>query len=189
MVQYDPAVSVTCKQGIELFHRIRIAVHVECKKTAIFRSQTIEEADRRRICRSFAPEPFSGVRPFIIDKDFANALDAARLEIFLHGCIKLLDTGIFVIQHRCHAFVLVDDIQFRLSGEGDIGYVDAARHMARRLGAGAELVEPTTSRNAGLKFRPFRYTSLDTSRVTSQFGIDPPNAFDVIDDVFGLPIP
>ncbi len=78
---------------------------------------------------------------------------------------------------------------YQLSGDGDIGYVDAARHMARRLGAGAELVEPTTSRNGGLKFHPFRYTSLDTSRVTSQFGIDPPNAFDVIDDVFGLPIP
>src|SRR5262245_2282348 len=74
---------------------------------------------------------------------------------------------------------------FQLSGEEDISYADAARHLARRLGIPANRVKGTLAVNSGVtedELTP--YTSLDTSRLSTLIGYRPLPPRKVIDDVF-----
>ena len=75
---------------------------------------------------------------------------------------------------------------FQLSGEEDISYADAARHLARRLNRSGERVKGTLAVDNGVpEDEVTPYTSLDTSRLRVQFGYRPLPPRKVIDDVFG----
>jgi dTDP-4-dehydrorhamnose reductase len=69
----------------------------------------------------------------------------------------------------------------QVSGAQDITYVQAAHHLADRAGAGPDLVQPTTSREKGLAFAPPRHTTLDTMRLRTELGLEPPNAWSTLD--------
>ena len=76
---------------------------------------------------------------------------------------------------------------YQVSGSDDIAYADAARHLALRLGAVADLVE--TARAADHDIPPeeiLAHTSLDTSRLSALTGFRPPSPFAVLDSVFAL---
>lgn len=76
---------------------------------------------------------------------------------------------------------------FQYTGTRDISYLEAARHIARQLGAAAELVRPASAAERGIPAaeRP-RHTSLDGSRLVAELGIAPPDPEDVLDRVFAL---
>lgn len=71
---------------------------------------------------------------------------------------------------------------FQISAAWDIGYADAAFHLAARLGAHPDLVRPCRSDEAGvlLVANP-RYTSLDTGRLEHGCGIATPSPFDALE--------
>jgi dTDP-4-dehydrorhamnose reductase len=75
----------------------------------------------------------------------------------------------------------------QVSGPRDVSYEDAARHFARRLGADSVLVQATeTPRDKDTPETPPRHTTMDTRRLAEEFGINISDAFDVLDDVYGL---
>jgi dTDP-4-dehydrorhamnose reductase len=75
---------------------------------------------------------------------------------------------------------------FQLSGANDISYVEAAVHLASRLGRSRKKVIAVSAAVSGLSMDEITpYTSLDTSRVSEMTGFVPPRAFDVIDTVYG----
>lgn len=76
---------------------------------------------------------------------------------------------------------------FQISATKDITYLDAARHIARRLGLPPDRAEAASAAAAGIPLidRPAA-TSLDSSRYARLFNAPPPDPFDVIDRVLGL---
>lgn len=69
-----------------------------------------------------------------------------------------------------------------LSAGGEITYVDAARHIARRVGASPALVRPVNSVAAGfLTEPPPRYTALADERTMATLGVTPVDPFDALD--------
>lgn len=74
---------------------------------------------------------------------------------------------------------------FQLSGEEDISYADAARHLANRLGTPRDRIKGTLAVNNGVpEDEVTPYTSLDTSRLSALSGYRPLPPRKVIDDVF-----
>jgi dTDP-4-dehydrorhamnose reductase len=71
---------------------------------------------------------------------------------------------------------------YQLSADADVSYAEAARHLARRLGAPAELVRARTSSEAGvgLAARP-AHTTLDTRRLREELGLPTPAAASALD--------
>jgi dTDP-4-dehydrorhamnose reductase len=53
---------------------------------------------------------------------------------------------------------------FQVSAIQDVSYAEAAQHIAYKLGADIELVQPTSYRESGVGFSPLN-TSLDASRL------------------------
>jgi dTDP-4-dehydrorhamnose reductase len=75
---------------------------------------------------------------------------------------------------------------FQLSGANDISYLEAALHLASRLGRSPEKVIAVSAAANGVLMNEITpYTSLDTSRLSQMIGFVPPCAFDVIDTVYG----
>ena len=71
----------------------------------------------------------------------------------------------------------------QLSAKNDVTYEEVARHIARRIGASQELVKPISVRDADIEIENVQaFTSLDTSRITKEFGVEPPDVFTTIDE-------
>jgi dTDP-4-dehydrorhamnose reductase len=75
---------------------------------------------------------------------------------------------------------------FHVSGAADVSYAEAATFFAQHIGAGKDLVEPMHGVDSGLpeaELTPF--TSLATGRLSRLNGFIPPDAFAVLQDVYG----
>jgi dTDP-4-dehydrorhamnose reductase len=75
---------------------------------------------------------------------------------------------------------------YHLSGAGDISYADAARFLARCIGAPKDRVEAVHAVEHGLDeadLTPF--TTLATRRLSQLTGFVPPEPFDVLQEVYG----
>ncbi|MGD1118521.1 MAG: sugar nucleotide-binding protein [Dehalococcoidales bacterium] len=76
---------------------------------------------------------------------------------------------------------------FQVSGDKDVTYAEVARHIAHRIGASPDLVQPIESKNGGVQLETVpRHTTLDTTRLRKEFGIKPPDVWLTIDTVFSL---
>jgi dTDP-4-dehydrorhamnose reductase len=76
----------------------------------------------------------------------------------------------------------------QLAAGGEISYVDAARHVARRVGASPDLVDAVDSLAAGfLKEAPPPHTLLDGSRAADELGVRPVDPFAALDYALGSP--
>jgi len=74
---------------------------------------------------------------------------------------------------------------YQVSGAGDLSYADAARHLARRIGAPPDLVRAVRAVDRGIpQSEVTRYTSLDAVRLSGLTSWAPPAATDVLDTVF-----
>jgi dTDP-4-dehydrorhamnose reductase len=75
---------------------------------------------------------------------------------------------------------------YQLSGATDIGYADAARHLARRLGFGPDRVVAVRAVDNGIPAeQAVLFTSLDPARMVALTGRPAPDPFDVLDRVYG----
>lgn len=73
---------------------------------------------------------------------------------------------------------------YQLTGPRDVSYVEVARHVARLLGAAPELVTETSATEAGLpEGATPRHTTLNSSRLTQRYGLNPPDVWTVIETV------
>lgn len=79
----------------------------------------------------------------------------------------------------------------QLAAGGEITYLEAARHLARRAGARDDQVQPVSCVAAGfLKEPPPPHTLLNGDRARRELGIEPVNPFAVLDDCLaGTPSP
>ena len=76
---------------------------------------------------------------------------------------------------------------WHISAKEDITYEKLARHLARRVGASQQHVQPIKAIDSGLVFESIpKCTALDTSRLRKELGINPPAPFDTIDSIFGV---
>jgi dTDP-4-dehydrorhamnose reductase len=74
---------------------------------------------------------------------------------------------------------------YQISGAADISYYEAARHIARRLGADAHLVMGEGAAKAGIRPEEItRFSSLDTSGLAKLTGRQAPEPYSVLDAVF-----
>lgn len=72
-------------------------------------------------------------------------------------------------------------ITAQLSGPRDITYAEAARFLARQVGADPRLVVPVSAREAGMPAGTTpRHTTLDSTYLISKYGLMVPGAFEVI---------
>jgi dTDP-4-dehydrorhamnose reductase len=74
---------------------------------------------------------------------------------------------------------------YQVSGSADISFVEAARHLATRIGVPLQRVTAVNAEECGVpadEITPF--TSLDTSRLSALTGFVPPQPYVVIDKVF-----
>ncbi len=75
----------------------------------------------------------------------------------------------------------------QVSATRDVTYADVAGHLARRIGAALDLVQPisTTQADITLESIPL-YSTLDTSRLRQELGLAPPDAWEAIDGTVKL---
>lgn len=72
----------------------------------------------------------------------------------------------------------------QMSAEQDITYEQLGQHLSQRMGASPDLVQPVRSADSGLvREESPRHTSLDTSRLRGELGLDPPLVWDTVDSV------
>jgi dTDP-4-dehydrorhamnose reductase len=72
----------------------------------------------------------------------------------------------------------------QISGEKDITYADAAYYVADKIGARKHLVQPVNSLEAGIPAESApSHTTLDTSRLRAELGLDPPDVWTTIDSM------
>lgn len=75
---------------------------------------------------------------------------------------------------------------YQISGAADISYVEAARHLARRLGVGPDRVTAVRAVDNGITpEQAMPFTSLDPARMVALTGRPAPDPFDVLDRVYG----
>jgi dTDP-4-dehydrorhamnose reductase len=76
---------------------------------------------------------------------------------------------------------------FQASAAKDVTYAQVGRYIARRIHASAKLVQPVKSGEAGPSLEAVpRHTTLDTTRLRAEFGLEPPDVWSTLDAVFGL---
>ena len=76
---------------------------------------------------------------------------------------------------------------FQLSGPEDVTYAAIGRHIAARLGAPADLVEPVPAASAGMPAGATpRHTTMDSSLLRQRFGVEVPAPWVVIDAALNL---
>jgi dTDP-4-dehydrorhamnose reductase len=74
---------------------------------------------------------------------------------------------------------------YQVSGSDDITYADAARHIAFRISAAPRLIEAVRAIDNGIPpAEILAHTSLDTTRLSTLTGFQPPSPFAVLDAVF-----
>jgi dTDP-4-dehydrorhamnose reductase len=75
----------------------------------------------------------------------------------------------------------------QVSADRDVPYAEVASHVARRLGASRELVQPVTAREAGVPVsaRP-AHTTLDATRLREELGLEPPDVWSTTDATLGF---
>jgi dTDP-4-dehydrorhamnose reductase len=75
----------------------------------------------------------------------------------------------------------------QVSGEKDVTYSQVAYYIAQRMGADFGLVQSISSKeaNPGSETDPL-HTTLDTTRLRTKFGIEPPGVWSTIDTMLGL---
>ncbi len=74
---------------------------------------------------------------------------------------------------------------YQISADYEISYVQAAQHIASRLGADQKLVRIVNSSDAGIPLGEVsHYATFDSSRVETLMGKSAPDPFDVIDNIF-----
>ncbi len=72
-----------------------------------------------------------------------------------------------------------------LGADAQVSYAEAAVRLAAQLGASASLVEPTTSRAAGVDLEIIpRHSTLDTTRLRTELGLATPSAAQALDECF-----
>jgi dTDP-4-dehydrorhamnose reductase len=75
----------------------------------------------------------------------------------------------------------------QVSGDRDVTYEEAARYLARRLGASEHLIQPRRSMEAGLDPESLpSYTTLDMTRLRRDLGMEPPDVWSALDAIWGL---
>lgn len=76
---------------------------------------------------------------------------------------------------------------FQVSGPYDISYLDAARHIAGRVGADDTLIDAKKAGDAGIlpEENP-PHTSLDTRIISDMFGLRPAAPYDLLDSLYDL---
>lgn len=75
----------------------------------------------------------------------------------------------------------------QVSGDKDVTYEQLGHHIAHRIGTNPDLVQPIRLKEAGLQLEAIPwYTTLDTTRLRTELGIEPPDVWSTIDSVFGL---
>jgi dTDP-4-dehydrorhamnose reductase len=78
---------------------------------------------------------------------------------------------------------------YHVSGAADVSYAEAAMFLAQRIGAAHGLVEPVHGVDSGMPYEELTpFTSLATSRLARLNGFVPPDAFEVLIDVYGAEI-
>lgn len=88
-------------------------------------------------------------------------------------------------------YLLTDRVSgvFQLTGPRDVSYVEVGRFLAGKLGAEPSLVHVTSARAAGLPegATPL-HTTLDSSALCDRFGLEVPDAWQVIETVMSSDI-
>jgi dTDP-4-dehydrorhamnose reductase len=75
----------------------------------------------------------------------------------------------------------------QVSGSEDITYEEAARYITRRLGMCQDLVRPIRSSDLGLSLESVpTHTTLDTSRLITDLGMQPPSVWSTLDSILDL---
>jgi len=75
----------------------------------------------------------------------------------------------------------------QISGNRDVSYEQMARYVAERLGADQKLILPVEVREACPHLEPpAANTTLDTTRLSEQLGLDPPDVWETIDLIAGF---
>jgi dTDP-4-dehydrorhamnose reductase len=78
---------------------------------------------------------------------------------------------------------------YHLSGAADVSYAEAAKFFAERVGVADDLVEPVNGVDSGLPYEELTpFTSLATGRLSRLNGFVPPDAFEVLEEVYGAEI-
>ena len=89
------------------------------------------------------------------------------------------------VLHRIAELRLSGIVQ--VSGERDVTYEQVARDIAKRIRADADLVQPIRSREADVQLEAIPpYTTLDTTRLRMELGMDVPDVWSTIDSVLNL---
>ena len=66
----------------------------------------------------------------------------------------------------------------------DVSYEQMARYLAQKMGISQKLIAPIRVDQSGLRFETVpEHTTLDTTRLKEELGIEPPKTWDVLDDV------
>jgi dTDP-4-dehydrorhamnose reductase len=74
---------------------------------------------------------------------------------------------------------------YHVSGAADVSYAAAAKFFAQRIGVANDLVEPVHGVDSGLPYEELTpFSSLATSRLSRLNGFVPPEAFEVLQDVY-----
>ncbi|HEY0322895.1 MAG TPA: sugar nucleotide-binding protein [Pyrinomonadaceae bacterium] len=75
----------------------------------------------------------------------------------------------------------------QVSAARDVTYAEAARHIARSVGAAPELVQPVSFTEAGItKSAAPEHTTLDTTRLRAELELEPPDVWETIISASGL---
>jgi dTDP-4-dehydrorhamnose reductase len=73
---------------------------------------------------------------------------------------------------------------WQVSAREDVTYEQMARYLARKMGISQKLVEPISVGQSGLRFETLpEYTTLDTTRLEEELGLESPKVWDVLDEV------
>jgi dTDP-4-dehydrorhamnose reductase len=74
---------------------------------------------------------------------------------------------------------------WQVSAREDVTYEQMARYLARKMGISQKLIEPIRVDQSGLRFETLpKYTTLDTTRLQEELGLEPPKVWDVLNEVF-----
>lgn len=115
---------------------------------------------------------------------FTRWIDALRLQQPIHPFHDMFFCPLSVefVAFRL-ARLNTEDAIVHFSGTHDISYADAARHIAERLAVPQGLVQPISRRSKGI---PDIMAPSFTSLATSCLMGDPPEPYDVLDEVYSL---
>ena len=73
---------------------------------------------------------------------------------------------------------------WQVSAMEDVSYEQMARYLAQKMGISQKLIAPIRVDQSGLRFETVpEHTTLDTTRLKEELGIEPPKTWDVLDDV------